>query len=159
MSSASGGTKWKCQYCPAEISCAQQGLTLKFCSECGKKQVENAETVKTTIQERRTESFSKNEEEEAAMRKVKHIQDGGQQNASSGERNSKHRPIIIEEPATNISDGQANGGGNGQANGESGDQFVGGNGNQANGEGGKDGSGGLANGSGDQSKDGQVSGS
>ena len=37
MSSASGGAKWKCQHCLAEI---QSGDAFKFCFICGKEQFE-----------------------------------------------------------------------------------------------------------------------
>ncbi len=36
MSTAGGGTKWKCQYCPAEIPHAE--LFPRFCISCGKEQ-------------------------------------------------------------------------------------------------------------------------
>ena len=87
VSGASGGTKWKCQYCLIEIP----GVVLvpKFCFQCGKEQTEattpltcgnpecsnqvsslgnkccdpcsmkNAETVKAPIQESTTESLPK----------------------------------------------------------------------------------------------------
>ncbi len=110
MSSASRGTKWKCQHCPAEIGDAQ-GRTFKFCFQCGREQAETTSNqvssgskycdVKAPIQESTTESLPKDaqvEEEEDAIKKV---QDGGQHDTSSGEEGSKQKPIVIkEEPAT-----------------------------------------------------------
>ncbi len=131
MSSASGGTKWKCKHCLVEIPGV--ALVPKFCFQCGKEQAEtttplmcgdpecsnqvsslgnkycdpcsikNPEIVKHPIQESTTESLPKDpqvEEEEDAIKKARHIQDGGQYDTSPGEEGSKQKPIVIKEEPT-----------------------------------------------------------
>ncbi len=114
MSSASGGTKWKCQHCLAEIP----GVVLvpKFCSQCGKEQAE-ATTPLTCGDPECSNQVSLGS---------KYCDPCSTKNAVTVKAFNKNG-----DQANGGNGGQANGGSGGQANSESGDQANGESGDQA----------------------------